>query len=323
MAKYIIKRLAQAIPLLILISILCFTLLKLAPYDAIDAITTPNMSQRTIALIKAKYGLDRPAYLQYFYWISGIVRGEFGYSLVTHESIAEALLARIPATVLLVLPAYAAALILTVILGLYSGFQQGKWLHKFVDGCCSIGIATPSFWLAMILVFIFGYKLKWFPIIGMHTIGAEHSLLDLVRHLVMPFTVLTIAFLPELIQYVKSSTISQLSEDYVVVQKAFGAGNVEILFRHVFKNVLLPVITMIGMALPMLVTGAFITETVFSWPGIGPYFVKAIQGMDYPVVMAIMLLSAGRVIIGNLAADLLYSIIDPRIQSIQVQRIGG
>ncbi len=316
LAQYIVKRLIQAIPLLIIISILCFALLKLAPYDAIDSITTPSMSQQTIALIKAKYGLDKPAYLQYFYWAQGVVKGEFGYSLITHESIVNDLAARIPATVILVLPAYVAALVIAVILGLTAGFYQNKWVGKLVDGCCSIGIAIPSFWLAMILVFSFGYKLRLFPILGMHAIGQEDSPLDFWRHFVMPFTVLTIAFLPELIQYVKSSTIGQLAEDYVTVQKAFGARNTEILFKHVLKNVLLPVVTILGMALPMLVTGAFITETVFGWPGVGPYFIKAIQGFDYPVVMAVMLLSASLVISGNLLSDVLYGMIDPRIKEI-------
>lgn len=315
--KYIIKRIAQAIPLLILISVICFTLIKLAPYDAVDAMTTPNMSQQTIALIKAKYGLDKPAYIQYFYWAKGILSGEFGNSIVTHQSIAVDLSSRIPATITLVLPAYALALVLAVVLGLVAGSKKNKWADKIIDGFCSIGISMPSFWLAMILVFVFGYLLKWFPILGMHTIGKENSTADFFRHFVLPCAVLTIAFLPELTRYVRSSTIGQLSEDYVMVQDAYGATKREILFKHVMKNVLLPVVTIVGMSLPMLVTGAFVTETVFSWPGVGPYFVKAIQGFDYPVVMAIMLLSSSLVIVGNLISDILYCVIDPRIKEMR------
>jgi len=128
---------------------------------------------------------------------------------------------------------------------------------------------------------------------------------------------LTIAFLPELIRYVRSSTIGQLAEDYVMVQEAYGSSGAAILFKHVLRNVLLPLVTIVGMSLPMLVTGAFVTETVFGWPGIGPYFVKAIQGFDYPVVMAIMLFSASLVILGNLLSDILYCIIDPRIKEMR------
>lgn len=315
--KYTVKRILQAIPLLVIISIICFTLIKLAPYDAVDSMTTPNMSAHTIALIKAKYGLDKPAYIQYFYWAKGILKGEFGYSIVTHQSIAVDLSSRIPATIVLVLPAYIMALVLAVVLGLMAGLNKGGWLDKIIDGFCSIGISIPSFWLAMILVYVLGYKLKLFPILGMHTIGREESTADFFKHFIMPFIVLTIAFLPELVRYIRSSTIGQLSEDYVMVQSAYGASNIEILFKHVFKNVLLPIVTIVGMALPMLVTGAFVTETVFGWPGVGPYFVKSIQGFDYPVVMAIMLLSSSLVIIGNLLSDILYCIIDPRIKEMR------
>ena len=133
----------------------------------------------------------------------------------------------------------------------------------------------------------------------------------------MPCFVLVIAFLPELVRYVRSSTISQISEEYVMVQNAFGASKKEILFKHVCKNVLLPIITKMGMALPMLVTGAVITETVFGWPGVGPYFIKAVQGLDYPIIMAVLILSSSLVIIGNLMSDILYCLIDPRIKGME------
>ncbi|MDT8718001.1 ABC transporter permease [Clostridium sp. 19966] len=317
MKKYILKRILQAIPLLIIISIICFALIQLAPYNAIDAMITPKMPKETAELIKAKYGFDKPAYIQYFYWLKGVLHGELGHSIVTHESIASDLISRIPATIILVLPAYIFALILAIILGLIAGFNKGKLLDKIIDGFCSIGIAVPSFWFAMIIVFLFGYKLAILPILGMHEIGFEDSISDFLLHFIMPFTVLTFAFLPELIRYVRSSTIGQLSEDYVMVQDAFGATKTEILRKHVSKNVLLPIITKLGMTLPMLVTGAFITETIFGWPGVGPYFLKAIQGLDYPVILAILLLSSTLVILGNLISDILYSLIDPRIKGVR------
>ncbi len=317
MGKYIFKRIIQAIPLLIIISIICFSLIQLAPYNAIDSMTTPRMSQQTVELIKAKYGFDKPAYVQYFYWIKGISEGQFGYSLVTHESIYNDLVARIPATIMLVLPAYIFSLILSIILGLVAGSHKDRWLDKVIDGFCSVGISVPGFWLAMILIFVFGYKLGILPILGMHTIGMENSTVDFLQHFILPFIVLVVAFTPDLTRYVRSSTIGQLSEDYVMVQDAFGASKFEILLKHVSKNVLLPVITKLGMTLPLLVTGAIITETVFGWPGVGPYFVKAIQGMDYPAIMAILLLSSTLVILGNLLSDILYCLTDPRIKEMR------
>lgn len=317
MAKYIIKRILQAIPLILLISIICFILIQLAPYNAIDTMITPKMPQETVDIIKAKYGFDKPVYVQYLLWLKGIVSGQFGYSIITHESISNDLIARIPATIILVLPSYILALIISIILGLVSGSNKNKFIDKIIDGFCSIGIAIPSFWFAMIMIFIFGYKLSILPILGMSTIGVKGSVSDFLLHFIMPCTVLVIAYLPDLIRYVRSSTISQVSEDYVMVQKAFGASKKEILFKHVYKNVLLPIVTKSGMALPMLITGAMITETVFGWPGVGPYFVNAVRALDYPVIMAILLLSSSLVIIGNLISDILYCLIDPRIKGMR------
>lgn len=314
MTKYIIKRVLIAIPMVLVITILCFTLIHMAPYDAIDAMVTPKMSQETIDLIKAKYGYDKPLYVQYVRWLDGMIGGNFGYSIVTKQSIAADLAVRIPNTIKLVLPAYLTAYVLAIVLGLLAGSHKNKWADKWIDGFASIGISVPSFWVAMLLIYVFGYKLNLLPILGMHTIGQEHSAADYLRHFLMPYLVLSLAFLPDLLRYVRSSTITQYSEDYVMVQNAFGASKGEIMFKHVCKNVLLPVITKLGMALPTLVTGAIITETIFGWPGIGPYFVKAIQGLDYPIVMVILVLSSTLVILGNLLSDILYCITDPRIK---------
>ena len=317
MVRYIGKRLLQAIPLLLIITVIVFCMIHFAPYDAIDAMTSPQMSAQTVQQIKAKYGYDKPVFVQYLLWIKGVATGNFGYSIVTHQSISSDLAARIPATMQLVIPSYLVAFLLSIVLGLTSGSHKGKWLDKLIDGLCSVGIATPPFWLAMILIFFLGYQFNLLPILGMHTIGMENSFPDYLAHYIMPFIVMVIAFLPDLTRYVRSSTIGQLSEDYVVVQRAFGASRFEILSKHVAKNVLLPIITKFGMMLPMLVTGAIIIETVFSWPGVGPYFVKAIQGMDYPVVMAILILSSALVILGNLLSDILYCATDPRIREMR------
>jgi len=292
-------------------------MIHFAPYDAIDAMTSPQMSAQTVQQIKAKYGYDKPVFVQYLLWIKGVATGNFGYSIVTHQSISSDLAARIPATMQLVIPSYLVAFLLSIVLGLTSGSHKGKWLDKLIDGLCSVGIATPPFWLAMILIFFMGYQFNLLPILGMHTIGMENSFPDYLAHYIMPFIVMVIAFLPDLTRYVRSSTIGQLSEDYVVVQRAFGASRFEILSKHVAKNVLLPIITKFGMMLPMLVTGAIIIEPVFSWPGVGPYFVEAIQGMDYPVVMAILILSSALVILGNLLSDILYCATDPRIREMR------
>lgn len=273
------------------------------------------MSQAEIDRIRESYGLNDPVAVQYLRWLNNLLHGNFGYSLLSHTSIKYDLLIRIPNTILLMLPSYLTAYLLSIPLGLLAGSRRGKWPDKLIDGFCSIGIATPTFWFAMLLIYAFGYRMKLLPILGMHTVGMEKSIPDLLRHFLLPYLVLIFSFLPDLTRFVRSSAIGQWKEDYVLVQKAFGAGRSEILFRHVARNVLIPLITKLGMALPLLVTGAVITETVFSWPGIGSYFVKAVQAMDYPIVMSVLVLSGSLVILGNLLSDILYSIVDPRIRS--------
>ena len=314
MIRYILKRILQAVPLLLVISFIVFTLIHLAPYDAIDAQITSNMSQEEINILREQSGLNKPFLIQYVDWLGQILSGNFGHSLVTHNSVGEEILAKIPNTISLVLPAYITALIIAIVLGLIAAANKGKWQDKFIDAVASLGIATPSFWIAMIFIYVLGYQLNLFPIIGMHTIGKEGNFGDFLSHFIMPYLTLTIVFFAELTRYVRSSALSQTNEEYVVVQQAFQATKTQIFTRHIIKNVLIPVITQVGMSLPMLVTGAIITETVFSWPGIGPYITQATRALDYPIIMAVMLLSATLVIVGNLISDILYSIVDPRIR---------
>ena len=314
MIRYILKRILQAVPLLLVISFIVFTLIHLAPYDAIDAQITSNMSQEEINILREQSGLNKPFLIQYVDWLGQILSGNFGHSLVTHNSVGEEILAKIPNTISLVLPAYITALIIAIVLGLLAAANKGKWQDKFIDAVASLGIATPSFWIAMIFIYVLGYQLNLFPIIGMHTIGKEGDFGDFLSHFIMPYLTLTIVFFAELTRYVRSSALSQTNEEYVVVQQAFQATITQIFTRHIIKNVLIPVITQVGMSLPMLVTGAIITETVFSWPGIGPYITQATRALDYPIIMAVMLLSATLVIVGNLISDILYSIVDPRIR---------
>jgi peptide/nickel transport system permease protein len=313
MLKYIFKRVLQVIPMLLIVSFIVFSLIQLAPYDAIDSITTPNMSSETVELLRQKHGLDQPFLVQYMMWLKEILQGNFGYSLVSQQSIGQELLIRIPNTIKLILPAYLTALILSIALGLVAGANKGKFVDKLIDGICSVGISMPTFWFAMLLIYLLGYKLDLLPIIGMHTVGQEDSFVDFLQHFIMPYLVLVVAFFPDLTRYVRSSTLLQLSEDYVMVQKSFGATKREIFFKHVSKNVLLPIVTQLGLALPMLVTGAIITESIFGWPGIGPYLMSATKALDFRVIMAVMLLSATLVILGNLLSDVLYTVVDPRI----------
>ncbi|MDO5681214.1 MAG: ABC transporter permease [Propionibacteriaceae bacterium] len=314
MFAYILRRLLIVIPMLLVVSVIVFAMIQIAPYDVIDTLTNPNMSQAAIDNIRRRYGLDDPLPMQYFRWLGNVLSGDLGTSIVSQSSISKDLAVRIPNSMWLVVPAYITALVLAVGLGLWAGANRGGWIDRIIDSLSSIGLATPPFWVALLLIYLFGYQLGWFPIIGMYSVGKEGDPVDFLRHFVMPYLVLTLAYAPDLTRYVRSSTVAQLDEDYVTVQRAFGASRWEIFRKHVSRNVLIPVVTQIGLALPMLVTGAIITESIFSWPGVGPYFLSGTKSLDYPVILAILLLSATLVIVGNLIADLLYVLVDPRVR---------
>lgn len=329
MFKYIMKRVLQSIPLIIIISILSFTLLKLAPYDPIDAIILPNMTESQIEALREKNHLNDPAIVQYLHWAKGVLKGDFGNAIIGGQSISESIKTRLPNTFKLMLPSLIISFILASILGLIAGANKDTWIDKLIDTLSSVGIAIPTFWFSLMIMYvmtkrydftIFNYHVNFsfgFPTFGMYTTGQPETFSDFLNHLVLPCTTLVIALTPSMVRYVRSSTIGQMSEDYVMVQSAYGSSKFTILIHHVLKNVLIPLATLFGMMFPMLVSGAVITESIFAWPGIGPYFVASTKNLDYPVIMSILLISSTFVIMGNLISDILYCLIDPRIKEMK------
>lgn len=316
MRQLIAKRLIQTIPLLFFVSVVCFALIKMAPGDPVLSFVTPNMHKEDIERVRANLGLDKPAHVQYWLWLKELLKGNLGYSLVNHQPVAKLILERLPATAGLMGSAILLAVILAIPLGLIAGAFHNKWVDRIITFMSYIGISVPVFWLAILVIYLFAVKLDWLPSMGMRTIGVN-SAADVIRHGILPVSVLAFSFLSSYVRYVRSSTIGQLREDYVQIQYAYGSIRRVVLFRHVLKHVLLPIITLLGMSLADLVTGAIVTETVFSWPGIGSLGVTAIRGMDYPIIMGITLFSALLLIIGNLLADVLYGYADPRIHTMR------
>jgi len=313
MRRLIIRRLLQTVPMLFFVSVVCFAMIKLAPGDPVLSFVTPNMHAEDIERIRHNLGLDQPAYIQYLIWLKELVRGNFGYSLVNHQPVLGQIMDRLPATAGLMGSAIGLAVLLAIPFGLWAGANRNRWIDRAINFFSYLGISVPVFWLAILLIYLFAIHLHWLPSMGMRTIGVS-SAADVIRHGLLPCVVLTFGFLAVYVRYIRSSTIGQLKEDYVQIQYAFGSSKTTILFRHVLKHVLLPVITLLGMSMGDLVAGAIVTETVFSWPGIGSLGMTAVRGMDYPLIMGITLLSSVLLILGNLAADILYSIVDPRIK---------
>ncbi|WP_440117463.1 ABC transporter permease [Paenibacillus sp. QZ-Y1] len=314
MNNYIIRRIAQAIPLLFVISIVSFTLIKLAPGDPVLSFVTPNMGAEDVERIRQSLGLDQPMYVQYFVWLKNVLSGDLGYSLVNHRPVAQMIVERLPATFGLMGASLLLSLLISIPLSMFAGSRQNSLFDRGLSLITYIGISIPSFWFGMMLIYFFAVELHWLPSMGMRTVGMD-SAWDIIKHGILPCTVLTFMNVSVYMRYIRSNTISQLEEDYVQIQYAYGATKGTVLLRHVLKNVLLPVITILGMSLPELIAGAFITESVFSWPGMGSLGISAVHGLDYPIIMGITMMSSVLLVVGNLVADILYGVVDPRIKT--------
>lgn len=313
MKKHIFKRVLEAIPMLLFISFISYILMNLAPGDPAQGFRTPQMSEEQVAVIRASLGLDKPVFIRYFYWLKSTLSGNLGYSLITHQPVAKEILSRLPATLGLMGASMVLSILISIPLGMYTALNKNKFVDNFVSTLSYIGISIPSFWFSMILITIFALKLRLLPSVGMRTIGVN-SFLDVLKHGILPTVVLSFPNSAVLTRYVRSATIGELQEDYIVTAMAKGLSKRGILFKHVMKNSLIPIITILGMSLPSLVSGAFITETVFGWPGMGRLGINSIFSMDYPVIMAITMMTSIMVILGNLIADLFYILVDPRIK---------
>lgn len=313
MGRYILKRFLGAIPMLFIVSMLSFGVMKMAPGDPVLAYVTPQMHKEDIENVRRDLGLDKPIHVQYLSWLSKTIKGDLGYSAVDYRPVTTKIVERIPATLLLMGTALIVAIVFGIIFGLISAYYENKFVDKFLSIMSYIGISIPSFWFAMMLIVIFSVKLNLLPTIGMHTVG-EDSVLDVVKHLIMPSLVLSFQNFAVITRYIRNNTITQKSEDYVRTAKGKGLSDKVVFSKHILKNSILPIITILGMALPDLISGAFITETIFGWPGMGRLGIQAVFGLDYPVIMAITLLSSLLLIVGNLISDILYGLVDPRIR---------
>lgn len=317
MNNVLVRRLAQLVPMLFFISLVSFLLVKLAPGDPVQAYITPRMSPEDIERIRHSLGLDKPMFMQYLLWLKNVLQGDLGYSLIYHRPVLTMIAERIPATLGLMGASLILAMVLAIPLGLVAGAYKHRWLDHFLNMFAYIGISVPIFWFGILLITVFSVQLNWLPSMGMRTIGMEDSWLDVVRHGILPCIALSFYNLSNYVRYIRSNTITQLSADYVQTQLAYGATRRSILFRHVLKNVLLPVITLFGISFGELVVGAYVTESVFSWPGMGLLGIQSITSLDYPLIMAMIMLSSTMLIVGNLLADMLYRVADPRIKALR------
>ena len=315
MAKHIAKRLLQLIPVLLLVSIFSFLIIHFAPGDPLNMYIRPDMTQEEMDTLRANLGLDGTIVDQYLGWLNNVLHGNLGNSLTNSgQPVADRILEVLPNTILLMGTSLVLSFVISIPLGLIAGLKKNQWPDQVISFFSYIGISIPSFWFGLILIIVFSLVLKVLPSSGIHTIG-DDSLLDLIRHLIMPSLVLSVGNVATFTRYIRSATISQLEEEYVLTAKAKGVSQRGILFSHVLKNCLLPLITLAGMRFSSLVTGSFIVESVFGWPGMGTLGMSAINSLNYPMIMGFTMLSCLLLVVGNLIADLLYYVADPRIRS--------
>lgn len=317
MASYIIRRLLVNALVLLLISAVLFTLVHAAPGSPVDFMVTPEqvgVGYDDFRQAKAhELGLDRPLPVQYVLWLQDVLRGDFGYSFVDRRPVLTVVAERIPATVELLGLALLLQLAVALPAGMVAAMRRNR-LTDYVVSFLSLGaISTPAFFLGMIGIYVFSLKLRVLPSTGVETQG-DGSPLDLLRHLVLPVTILGLVHAGGLVRYVRSCTIAELSSDYVRTARAKGASETRVMVRHVLRNALIPVITVVMLSVPTVFAGAVVIEQIFAWPGMGQLAVAAVERQDFPVVIGFAGMVAVCVLISNLIADVLYTVVDPRVR---------
>ncbi|GAJ97168.1 MULTISPECIES: ABC transporter permease [Geomicrobium] len=314
MTTYIIRRLLITIPLLIAISIITFALMQFAPGSPAVLDVDPNVPPEAREAQIEAMGLNEPLPVQYARWISGVVTGDFGNSYITKRPVSDMLLERLPNTLILMTAATILAIIIAIPIGIISAVRQYTKTDYAITLVSFAGVAVPNFWIGLMLIMFLSVQFGWFPVGGVQTLNADFNIMDRIHHLFLPALVLATADTAQLTRYTRTSMLEVKNQDYIRTARAKGFKESKVILKHGLRNALLPLITLIAIMLPTLIGGSVVVESVFSWPGLGDLFMTSVNQRDYPVIMIITMLTAVLVVIGNLIADILYAIVDPRIE---------
>jgi peptide/nickel transport system permease protein len=323
MATYIVRRLIQALPIVIGISVISFAIIHLAPGDPTDRFRSGRVSPQVIANLIRLYGLDKPILEQFTSWFTAFWQfwkpEAWGFSFVDGRYVTEKIAEKIPTTLLLMGTSLGVTIIVAVPLGILAAVRQYSWADKIITSLATIGYALPSFVLGVLLLYVFNIVIKpgnpfHFPGSGLQTPGKNGDIMDIASHMVLPVASLAIQQIAGWSRYMRSSMLEVLQQDYMRTAKAKGLRSGTVIFKHGLRNALIPIITLLGLTLPSLLGGAAITESIFSWPGLGYLTVQSVTTNDYPVVLATVMIGGVAVILGNLFADVLYGLVDPRIK---------
>ena len=313
MFKYILKKILLAVPILLGITIIDYMIMSLAG-SPLDMMVGPRVTRESLAIRAEQWGLDQPVWLQYISWLRQVLSGNLGYSYKSYMPVSELIAGHIGPTLLLTGSALLLGMLIAVPLGIYSAVHRYEKRDYALIGLSFGASSIPGFFLSLIFIYIFTVRLGLLPSSGMYTPGIGGDIPDIFRHLLMPSVVLAVSIAGNNVRYIRSAVLEILDMDYLRTARAKGIGRHLVINRHALRNALLPIITVIGMEIPVLFGGSIIIEQIFSWPGLGLITMNAITSRDYPVIMGVCLLSGVVVLAANLLTDILYALADPTIK---------
>jgi peptide/nickel transport system permease protein len=321
MIKYVGKRLMGLIPIFIGITMITFAVTELAPGDPTDLQTdlNPKISVEAKQKILEYYGLDKPLWQRYVNWVTGIATLDLGRSFKDGEKVITKIGRRIPITLVINILAMILIFLIAIPLGVLGAVKEGAWLDQVLTVIVFIGFSVPTFWLALLLMSYFGITLNWLPVSGLHSMdyeyfGAWDQCVDLARHLILPIAVSALTGFSGIQRFMRTSMLEVIHMDYIKTARSKGLPERVVLYKHAFRNAVLPIVTILGLSVPGLLGGSVIFETIFSIPGMGKLMYDSIMARDMPVYMAILVIGAVLTLLGNLLADLAYRWVDPRIR---------
>ncbi|HEY3043100.1 MAG TPA: nickel ABC transporter permease [Vicinamibacterales bacterium] len=304
MLHFLLRRLLLTIPVLLGVATLVFSLIHLVPGDPVQTMLGESAAPQDVARLRTQLGLDRPLYVQYWAFLKGVAKGDLGVSLRTNQPVVEAIADRMPATIELAIAAMCLAVVVAIPLGIIAAVSAGTLVDYAATTLALVGISIPNFWLGPLLAIVFAITLGWLPVSGSGT----------PAHLVLPAITLGAPLGAVLARMTRASVIEELRELYVLAARARGVSRARAVLRHAFRNSLIPIVTVLGLQMGAVLTGAVITETIFAWPGVGRLLIQSINFRDYPLVQGCILLIAVTYVAMNLLTDLAYGLLDPRIR---------
>lgn len=313
MLKYTIRRLGSSAVVMVLITMITFAIIQLAPGGP-AILLDEQLTEEDRQQIRANLGLDKPIPVQYLYWAKSLATGDLGISYLEREPVSDLLARRLPNTVMLAGVSLAMAILIGIPVGILSASRTYSVWDYTVTFFSMVGISIPNFWFGILMIILFSVTLGWLPSAGMYTLGGDKGLGDLIQHMLMPALVLAFSPLATVARYTRSSMLGVIKLDYIRTAKAKGLSERKVLFKHALKNALIPVVTVVGLLLPQLVGGSVIIEKIFAWPGMGRLAADAAFRRDYPVIMGVTIIVAMMVVLVNLITDLMYAYLNPKIR---------